>query len=407
MDYISGKARGALSKDPYEIDYNTLKMMLVQNEQDKAECRMVTESSYRGESYFENNKCPDDNKPVSPRTALYREVLYRDRKTDGFSISYPYGNILQQGERNHYYRGENKVYTRSVPSLQRSLDRLSNQRDRMIYKFVAIMRILEFQFFISQFDIAKKWEAEYSDMLYELLAQHYGLETLWLDITSDLEVALFFAVCRWDDKAKSWRPLTQKEVDEYKYGIIFHIPGTHATINALINDTADIHCHNVIRPVGYQPFMRCHSQHAYAIHMKTPYPLQKDNSFERLRFQHSVEFSQEIFHKMQNGKLIYPQEGLDDFNDLIDQIKHATTFSQEAFYRAFKQSSDFTSEDDCKKALAASTLFDKPIIISKTEHPVKISRQRLRKFNRKYENFDIEKAYGIRPVTRLIYRPAK
>ena len=114
MDYISGKARGALSKDPYEIDYNTLKMMLVQNEQDKAECRMVTESSYRGESYFENNKCPDDNKPVSPRTALYREVLYRDRKTDGFSISYPYGNILQQGERNHYYRGENKVYTRSV-----------------------------------------------------------------------------------------------------------------------------------------------------------------------------------------------------------------------------------------------------------------------------------------------------
>ena len=59
------------------------------------------------------------------------------------------------------------------------------------------MRIFEFQLFISQFDIVKKWEYQYSNVLYELLAQHYGLETLWMDITSDLEVALFFATCEY------------------------------------------------------------------------------------------------------------------------------------------------------------------------------------------------------------------
>lgn len=110
---------------------------------------------------------------------------------------------------------------------------------------------------------------------------------------------------------------------------------------------------------------------------------------------------------MQDGKLIYPQEGLNDFDDLIDEIKHATTFSQEAFQHVLKQNSYFKNEDECKKTLSTCTLFDRPITISETGHTVKVSRQRLKKFNRKYENFDIEKAYGIRPITRPIYSPTK
>lgn len=403
MNYISAKKRDELSNEPYFIDSYTLNAMLIQNEQDKAECRAVTASSYQGESYFADNKRPGSDPPTNQRAQIYKEALYSDMKTDGFFIAHPHGNILQQGERNHFYRGENQVHTRSVPNLQRRLDKLTSEDHRVIYKFVADMRILEFRFFISQFDIVKKWEAQYSDVLYELLAQHYGLETLWMDITSDFEVALFFAACQWDKKAKRWRPLTQKEVDDYEYGVIFHIPGNRAKLNALVNGTSDIHCQNVIQPVGYQPFMRCHSQHAYAIHMETPFPLQEDISFEKLHFQHSAEFSQAIFHKMQDGRLIYPQEGLNDFDDVIEQIKHATAFSQQAFDQVFEQSSDFKNEDECKKILAASTLFDKPITISETEHPIKVSRQRLKRFNRKYENFDIEKAYGIKPITRFVY----
>lgn len=404
MNYISAKERDKLSNKPYLIGSDTLNAMLMQNEQDKAECSAVTASTYRGETYLANNQHSGSDTPANLRLQIYKEFLYRDMKTDGFRMPCLHGNILQQGERNHFYRGENQVHPRSVPNLQRRLDELTSEYDRVIYKFVADMRILEFRFFISQFDIVKEWESKYSDVLYELLAQHYGLETLWMDITSDFEVALFFATCQWDDEAKRWRPLTQEEVDKYEYGVIFHIPGNRAMSNALVSDTSDIHCHNVIRPVGYQPFMRCHSQHAYAIHMETPFPLQEDISFEKLHFRHSVEFSQAIFHKMQDGRLIYPQEGLNDFDDVIEQIKHATTFSQQAFDQVFEQSSDFANEDECKKVLAASTLFNRPITISEPDR-IKVSRQRLKRFNRKYENFDLEKAYGIKPVTRLIYAP--
>lgn len=407
MNYLSLKDRQELSNQPYVIDWNTLNAMLIQNELDKRECKLVTEGCSRGEANYANVGHSSMDKTPNCRHKIYKDTLFRDAKTDGFSMSYPHGNLLLQGERNHYYRGENQVHERSVPSLQRHLEKLKNEGDKIIYKFVADMRIFEFQLFISQFDIVKKWESQYSNVLYELLAQHYGLETLWMDITSDLEVALFFATCEWDKDSKVWRPLTQKEVDDYQYGVIFHIPRTRATMNALINNTSDICCHNVIRPVGYQPFMRCHSQHAYAIHMENPFPLQEDISFEKLHFQHSVKFSEAIFHKMQDGKLIYPQEGLNDFDDLIDEIKHATTFSQEAFQHVFKQNSYFKNEDECKKTLSTCTLFDRPITISETGHTVKVSRQRLKRFNRKYENFDIEKAYGIRPITRPIYSPTK
>lgn len=42
-----------------------------------------------------------------------------------------------------------------VPSLPRHLEKLKNESNQIIYKFVADMRIFEFQLFISQFDIVK------------------------------------------------------------------------------------------------------------------------------------------------------------------------------------------------------------------------------------------------------------
>lgn len=46
------------------------------------------------------------------------------------------------------------------------------------------MRVWQFEKFIWQFDIVPYWEAKLSDVNYMALAQHYGFETLLLDITS-------------------------------------------------------------------------------------------------------------------------------------------------------------------------------------------------------------------------------
>lgn len=122
----------------------------------------------------------------------------------------------------NYYRGENQIYQNSIPSLLRRLNQFSSEKDKALYRIVADMRIAEFKHLIDKFDHVKNWN--YGDVLYELLAQHYGLETGWLDITSDFRVALFFATCYYNNESKRWLPLDQKHIDEKPYGMIFHMP---------------------------------------------------------------------------------------------------------------------------------------------------------------------------------------
>lgn len=53
MDYLSKNRRGsALSNEPLVISSDDLMQMHLQNERDAAECRAVTETSNRGESYY-------------------------------------------------------------------------------------------------------------------------------------------------------------------------------------------------------------------------------------------------------------------------------------------------------------------------------------------------------------------
>lgn len=82
--------------------------------------------------------------------------------------------------------------------------------------------------------------------------------------------------------------------------MIFHIPQWQAQYSSIMgslevsgmeNETI---LNNMILPIGYQPFMRCHSQYAYGIHMKNPFPLQEDYTFEKLHFKHSVELSKSV-----------------------------------------------------------------------------------------------------------------
>lgn len=409
MDYISKRKK--LTNEPYYLSDSELRDMMDQNERDRLECLHVTESTYRGESYYKGDGRPGDGKVSNSMLAFFKEVTYRDPKTDGFVMTYPYGTVIQQGKRSSYFRGENQIYKSSQPTIHRKIEHLSDC-EKSVYLFVNSMRIAEFKLFIDRFDILRLWTDRGLSVLYEPLAQHYGIETKWLDITSDLDVALFFANCQYDNSSKQWLPLTKEDTEkseETKYGVIFHIPVERASISADIKTLGigDISKVNAIMPIGYQPFMRCHSQHAYGIYMETPNPLQEDHTFEKLYFRHDEAFSREIWEKMGQGRSIYPQEGLNRFDDVLEQIRSTRCFSMEAFDIAIKQSEEFKTLDEVNAALHKcdeTKLFGGSIIIGGEDY-VKVSRQRIRQFNRKNEMFTIEQNYGIKLISRGKYVP--
>lgn len=75
---------------------------------------------------------------------------------------------------------------------------------------------------MDKFDAVRHWSA--SSINYVALAQHYGIKTPMLDITSDLKTALFFACCKYEND--QWRPMTRNDFanSNKKYGILYRSP---------------------------------------------------------------------------------------------------------------------------------------------------------------------------------------
>lgn len=424
MDYYT--INGKLDNTVHDIDDDYLRKMYRDNQREIRKARQLTASSYRGEYFYK------DDIPFSE--AFDMEVLVRDQQTAGMQFQYPHGIMIRQPALRNYYRGENQIYEKSLPSLLRKLGTFHSDREKALYRLVADMRIAEFKFLIDKFDHVKNWKYDqngnlrYGDVLYDLLAQHYGLETGWLDITSDFNVALFFATCYYDSIAKTWRPLDKERISKHPYGMIFHMPSWQmnsrwrSSVNfftSISNEKEESEegkatrykrypypqfkgiPENLIYPIGYQPFMRCSMQYGYGIYMRVPQSLQEDYAFEKLRFKHSEALSEKVFDLMGGGEKIYPHEGLRDAEFIIEEIRNGTVFSEAAFQYALYRSHEYTMADEekCRTELEDFKINGQPIQII-PNHAYKISSARRKRIDSKYEDFSLEKMYGLRIMRR-------
>jgi len=338
------------------------------------------------------------------RRDFYKEI-FSDMYIDGFIMRYPHGTVIRQAQRSYYYRGENQLFESSKASLYRRLDKIKNSKELLIEEFVAYMRIADFfelllkfshtQMFISREYSFNKVPAKiYVDLLYEQLSQHYGLETCWLDITSDFEIALFFACCRFNNQLHKWEPLNKDDFSKShktQFGVIFQIP-------SYINNLKPLESQSVkIFPVGFQPFMRCHMQNSYVALMDMSHCLQKENSFKKLRFKHDEELCNYIYNIMNQGEKIYPHEGLNLMEKEIEKIRNRKIFSNETF--------EYECDEPKFKSFSKNTL--KKLLLNygyelRNYHNI-IPKEKIEQINRLYANFDMEKTYKIKFRTRSTY----
>lgn len=419
--------KGTLDNTVHDISYEQIKQLYEDNKREEAEGRHITQSSYRGESYYTDKNFQEE---------FFKEFLYRDPLTAGMRVQYPHGVIIQQSQRRNFYRGENQQYESSVPSLLRTLNNPANgystRKEKELYRMVSDMRIAEFAMLLKKFEHVNTWNV--CDVLYDVLAQHYGLETGWLDITSNFNVALFFATCTYDNG--KWRPLNKSDTEndeKTKYGMIFHMPSNRMWMRWSMNIDKFSNCRdvkgengkgenvyellshpkfyekhdNLIYPIGFQPFMRCSMQDGYGIYMRRAQPLQDDIEFQKLRFRHNEELSKRIFEEMDGGKAIYPHEGLTQAQFIIDEIKKSTVFSKAAFYYALKKNQFYriADEEQCLKDLESFKVkvgtVEKSIEII-DRNPWKISSGRRKRIDAIYQDFSPERVYGIHIIERKV-----
>lgn len=275
--------------------------------------------------------------------------------------------LLSQGYARNFYRGENAYYGSSRPSLFRRLP--ADPEEAKIYRLIGHIRVLEFVLWIRKLDYVKRWP--FGDVFHGAIAQHYGIPTNGLDVTSDPRVAVFFACCTYDPKTKRWHPL-KKEQFEYadsrpdvarlggdsRYGLIFTAPVDISRMSETLNDP-NLHFSSA-SPIGYQPFMRCARQSGYLIEAAEPYDLYQDATYAKHKFRLTETLCQWIYHEMREGELIYPNEGLLDYQSIIDDILRLDVYSEEALNMALSCYLPDLPYDAAVAALAARGHVCKP-----------------------------------------------
>ena len=281
-----------------------------------------------------HKKIAEDIKPLS----VAAETLARFFKPGLLSTFPSVGSVMTQQRGKYFYRGENAFYRTSKASVYRSKNTLPNE----IKNIVDCLRRDECWNFLDKFDAVKHWHWSFGEVNYIALAQHYGLWTQMIDITSDLKTALFFICCKFGGD-RQWHPLQKNEIKhidsredikklggDSRYGILYRTPAEITDIKwALADENAGW---QIITPVGYQPFMRCSNQYSYMMLTNdSKYDMLCDPLFDIYKIRLDEDFCKLIYEQMNCGNKVYPNDDIPDISQEIEKLNKQTIFSEPVF----------------------------------------------------------------------------
>ena len=351
---------------------------------------------------------------------------YQITQISGTVIHMPYGlRIITFPSKRQLFRGEIQNYHSSVPSLNRILKEGMSDKEKELNRVIAHLRKWQFGNLIWNINVVPYWEAKLSDLNMDALAQHYGFPTHLLDLTNDFKAALFFATCKYVPETDSYRPLSEKDInvsEDAKWGYIFHAPDWIIDFmngGGFLNWSVE-HIHNdnpmkepdmnrsyylqtgdmdgVALQIGYQPLQRCAHQSGYIYPMRNEKPIQENWHFEKLRFKQSVELSQYIYKMMDGGKKVFPNEGVSELKEYIEDIKHSVRFSIDELQTVYDcdgvDKQIFPSMKELRSALSGYTTSDGTISFQDEPINYDIPQELLDRVNSHYDGKDLMAAIG-------------
>lgn len=215
------------------------------------------------------------------------------------------------------FRGQSGFYDPSTPSL------LRKKKGRFVVENI----------FYEEFMLALKdhplirlfWEGielcghrYFFEVNYYGLAQHYGFKTRVMDLTSDLDVAKFFAVTDYNEKTDTYSPV----IDESRYGVFYYWDNVRHPLAF-----QPIFGGN-LSSIGLQVFPRSGRQKGFLFSM---YREQNFNDIPFVRyklFRHEATISKQIYKMARRGKLYFPE---DELSSLAQRIRCSKILSGQAF----------------------------------------------------------------------------
>lgn len=260
--------------------------------------------------WFEQSRAHfyQDYPQLKPKAGLFEKVRVDDK--NGYILlptSLDYGVL---------YRGQGSYHGRCLPTLYRQ----ALTDDEL---FVERVRIAEFRLFLEQFDVTQRFEQSHYLVDYVELAQHYGLKTDVLDVTNNIDVAMFFAMCDYDKHTDSYKP---KQEDKTYIGYLYAVLANENSNDA--RNPFGVYSEK-LNVIGLQPFKRPGRQNGFAYHVGSEGKI----SGYLYSFIYTKDDSIGIFNHFHGGEYLWCK---DDMVDVAKDIAKTTTFSSEAVRLATK-----------------------------------------------------------------------
>lgn len=192
------------------------------------------------------------------------------------------------------YRGQAEFYSECLPSMFRDKkkdyfvdDIIQINELECLLKTHPLVQLFEqgFELFHDQF---------YFKIHYLGLAQHYYNNTHYLDLTSDMEVAKFFAVTTFNMDDDCYEKYSGN-----KLGVLYYIDLKADSFN---------NNHHKVDNIGKQPFMRSGNQSGFLIGMNKGDNFNTYPDVRYVFFRHDSAITDRIFAQYNDGDKIMPDE---------------------------------------------------------------------------------------------------
>lgn len=197
--------------------------------------------------------------------------------------------------RKFLFRGQSKYYDVCTPGLFRN-PRQSYFLKELI-QYDELREVLATHPLVQLFEQGiDLWHDNFRfEINYGGLAQHYYNKTSFLDLTSDIDTAMFFAIT--DYSFDEYTPHT----DTSSLGVMYYYeiaePGAFSPQKQQYLST-----------IGKQPLMRSGNQHGFLLNMEKGANFNEFSQVHKVYFRHDPSISQQIFEESRNGEKYFPSD---------------------------------------------------------------------------------------------------
>lgn len=200
----------------------------------------------------------------------------------------------------HLYRGQNTRHVPLLPSIARGLntcDLAQLWMGSVSDQAKVVVRLAQSWWFareLSHHPImqhAKNLEMNLDEIA---MAQHYGLETGYLDLTDDFNVSAFFATCRYLEDGR-WEPV------DFGTGVIYRV-----------SRSEDKSLFEKYTPLGPQKLPRPTEQSAWVVELPMHHSFEGWPGVSMLQFDHDRNVGEYFLNMFAGGEQLFPADPLAD-----------------------------------------------------------------------------------------------